>query len=496
MYYKRRQSKEPVRGAEMDAMTRLEVLFDSGTFVELQKDVSHRSTLLGMDKKKAPGDGVIVGFGKINGRTVYAYSQDRSILGGSLGEAHARKITSVMDLAGKSGCPIIGINDSGGARIQEGIDALGGYGEIFKRNVKYSGVIPQISIILGPCAGGAVYSPALTDCIIMCDKKSYMFVTGPKVIKKVLNEEVTPEELGGGETHSRKSGVSHLLAHCEVDALQMARDFLSFLPENNMSDPSKLPYDSSKASVNIEQIVPTDPRKPYEARDLIADIVDDGEFFEVKEKFSQNIRVGFSRICGRSIGIIANNPKMSAGCLDIDASRKAARFIRMCNSFNIPILTLIDVPGFLPGKNQEHLGIIDHGAKLLYAYCEATVPKISLIVRKAFGGAYIAMASKHIGADYNFAYPTAQIAVMGAEGAVEILNGKEIKASMNPEIKQKEYLDDYTEKFLSPEIAEARGYIDAVIDPCETRNVIAQCLDSIENKRESLPPKKNGNCPM
>jgi len=491
-------AEQPVRGAELTARARLEQLFDPGTFVEIDANVQHRGRQFGMDKKVIPGDGVICGFGEIDGNTVYAYAQNRAVLGGSLGEAHAFKIGKVIELAGSSGCPVVGINDSGGARIQEGVEALSGYGEIFRRNVKYSGVVPQISLLMGPCAGGAVYSPALTDFVVMVDKKSYMFVTGPKVVRAVNHEEIDTETLGGGRMHATKSGVAHFLSSSEVEGLETARRLLSYLPPNNAETPPFVETDDPiwRRCEKLDSIVPEQANRPYEVREVIETIVDEDSWLEVRGLWAENVRVGFARLAGHSIGIVANNPAVLAGVLDIDASRKAARFIRTCNAFGVPIVSLIDVPGFLPGREQEHNAIIDHGAKLCFAYCEATVPKLAVILRKSYGGAYIVMSSKHVGGDFNFAWPRAEIAVMGASGAVEILYGKELKNHPEPEKRAKELADEYNAEFCNPKIAEARGFLDAVIEPADTRNVLCRSLRAMIGKREELPYKKNGNIPL
>ena len=492
------ETEKPVRGAELTARARLEQLFDPGTFMEIDRHVHHRAREFGMDKKVIPGDGVVCGFGEINGSVVYAYSQDRAVLGGSLGEAHAQKIVKLMDLAGKAGCPVVGINDSGGARIQEGVEALGGYGEIFRRNVAYSGVVPQISLLMGPCAGGAVYSPALTDFVVMVDKKSYMFVTGPKVVQAVTSEEVDTETLGGGRVHTQKSGVAHFLAGSEVEGLETARQILSYLPSNNLELPPFEPTDDlpTRRCTELEDIVPEQANRPYDVADVIGSIFDKDSFLEVRSGFARNVVVGFARLGGFPVGVIANNPIVLAGVLDIDASRKAARFVRTCNAFGIPIITLVDVPGFLPGKEQEHNGIIDHGAKLAYAYCEATVPKLSVIMRKSYGGAYIVMSSKHVGGDMNFAWPRAEIAVMGAAGAVQILHAKTVKAAEDPVATSKELEDDYAEKFANARVAESRGFLDAVIEPSETRQALYRALRATSSKKELMPEKRNGNCPL
>lgn len=493
------QNKEqPVRGAELTARARLEQMFDLGTFVEVDANVHHRGRNFGMADKNIPGDGVICGFGEINGRTVYAYSQDRAVLGGSLGEAHAQKIVKVMDMAGRTGCPLVGVNDSGGARIQEGVEALAGYGEIFRRNVKFSGVIPQISLLMGPCAGGAVYSPALTDFVVMVDKKSYMFVTGPKVVRTVTSEDVDTETLGGGRVHAEKSGVAHFLVNSEIEGLELARKILSYFPSNNFDPP---PFVESEDAIarrcdELLKIVPEQANRPYDVGEVIRSVVDKDSFLEVRARWAQNVRVGLARMGGFPVGIIANNPAILAGVLDIDASRKAARFVRTCNAFGLPIVSFIDVPGFLPGREQEHGGIIDHGAKLAYAYCEATVPKLSVIMRKAYGGAYIVMSSKHVGGDMNFAWPNAEIAVMGASGAVEILYAKEIKESANPKARATELTNEYNANFANPSIAQARGFLDAVIEPTQTRHALCRALRALIGKREEMPEKRNGNVPL
>lgn len=489
-------SPAPLRGAELTARERMEVLFDDGQFFEVDKLVNHRSEFFGLDQKEIPGDGVITGYGKVNGQTVYAYAQDRSVLGGSLGEAHARKICKIMDLALDAGCPIVGLNDSGGARIQEGIDALSGYGEIFVRNVKASGIIPQISVLMGPCAGGAVYSPALTDFIVMVRDKSYMFVTGPKVVKAVTSEDVTTEELGGASVHGKTSGVANFVCDSEVEALERVREILSYLPQNNCEKSSLFEdLDGAKLTPELDSIIPQEANRPYEVKDVIKEIFDTDSFMEVHAGFAQNIRVGFAKLRGETVGIVGNNPAVNAGVACIDSSRKAARFIRFCDAFGIPIISLVDTPGFMPGTKQESGGIILHGSKLVYAYCEATVPKLTIIMRKSYGGAYICFGSKHVGTDYVFAFPRAEIAVMGAQGAVEILYTKSLKglSADEAEVKNKEYVDEYNEMFANPNIAAARGYVDAVIDYADARDTLARSLDSIKNKRKQALPKKHGN---
>jgi propionyl-CoA carboxylase beta chain len=469
-------------------------LFDTGSFVEIDKFVTHRNTNFGMEKNKVLGDGVVTGYGKVDGRLMYAFAQDFTVLGGSLSRANADKIVKIMDLAMKMGAPVIGLNDSGGARIQEGVESLAGYADIFYRNVKSSGVIPQISAILGPCAGGAVYSPAITDFIMMVKDTSYMFVTGPDVIKTVTNEEVTMEELGGAMTHNQKSGVAHFTADNDQQAMMMIRELMSFLPSNNMEDPprKKCIDDLTREEPHLDDIIPKDPNKPYNMMDIILPVIDNKHFLEVQPHYAKNIIVGFARIGGRPIGIVANQPAILAGVLDIDSSTKAARFVRFCDAFNIPLITFEDVPGFLPGTAQEFGGIIKHGAKLLYAFAEATVPKITIITRKAYGGAYDVMSSKHIGADYNFAYPSAEIAVMGPEGAVNII----YRNKLNSDEERQKAVDDYRENFASPYKAAELGYIDEIIFPHNTRKKLVQALEMTENKSISNPAKKHGNIPL
>lgn len=474
------------------ARERLKDLLDPNTFVEIDKFVTHTTKDFDMDKTKFFGDGVVSGYGKIDGRLVYVFAQDFTVFGGSLSRANANKITKVMDLAMKMGAPVIGLNDSGGARIQEGVESLAGYADIFYRNVRSSGVIPQISAIMGACAGGAVYSPAITDFILMVKETSYMFVTGPEVIKTVTNEEVTKEELGGAMTHNKKSGVAHFTAGNDEEAVMMIRELMSFLPSNNMEDPPRkiCTDDLTREIPKLDTIVPDDPNKPYDMKEIILSVIDDGHFLEVQPHFAQNIIVGFARLGGRPIGMVANQPQVLAGVLDIDSSTKAARFVRFCDAFNIPIVTFVDVPGFLPGTAQEFGGIIKHGAKLLYAYAEATVPKITLITRKAYGGAYDVMSSKHIGADYNYAYPTAEIAVMGPDGAVNI-----IYKGLSEE-ERKKAVQDYRDNFASPYKAAELGYVDEIIYPHNTRKRLAQALEMTENKSFTNPPKKHGNIPL
>jgi len=482
----------------LTARERLDLLLDRGSFRETDAFALHRTNDFGLDKKKFLGDSVVTGWGTIDGRLVYVYSQDFTVFGGSLGEVHAEKICKIMDMALKNGAPLIGLNDSGGARIQEGVVSLGGYADIFLRNTLASGVIPQISAVMGPCAGGAVYSPALTDFIFMVRKSSYMFVTGPEVVKTVTHEDVTFEDLGGAEVHSMKSGVSHFAADSEADALYLIRKLLSYIPQNNMDDPPFMQTndDPLRMEVRLDTIVPDDPGKPYDIKDVIHLIVDEGQFFEVHEGFAPNIVVGFARLGGHSIGIIANQPAVLAGVLDINASEKAARFIRFCDAFNIPLLTFEDVPGFMPGINQEHGGIIRAGAKLLYAYCEATVPKLTVVTRKAYGGAYDVMSSKHIRGDLNFAWPTAEIAVMGPDGAVSIIFRRELASADDPVKVKAKLVAEYREKFANPYIAASRGFIDDVIEPRETRPRLINGLEMLSNKRDSNPPKKHGCIPL
>jgi len=483
---------------KMTARERIDFLLDEGSFEEFDKFVVHRSTDFGLDEQKYPGDGVVTGHGLIDGREAFVFAQDFTVFGGSLSETHAQKICKVMDLAMKTGAPMIGLNDSGGARIQEGVVSLGGYADIFLRNTLASGVIPQISCILGPCAGGAVYSPAITDFNVMVKDTSYMFITGPDVIKTVTHEEVTKDELGGAMTHNAKSGVAHFAADSDEHALRITRELISFIPSNNVDDPPFIetsdPHD--RADEKLNTMVPESSNQPYDIRDIIHTVVDDGYFFEVQEHFAANIVIGFARLGGFSVGIVANQPAFLAGVLDIDASVKAARFVRFCDCFNIPLITFEDVPGFLPGVNQEHFGIIRHGAKLLYAFAEATVQKITVITRKAYGGAYCVMASKHIRTDINFAYPTAEIAVMGAEGAVGVLYRKELMDTTNPEENRQRLINEFTEKFANPYVAAERGYIDEVIEPRFTRPKLIRALSLLQNKRDSNPPRKHGNIPL
>jgi propionyl-CoA carboxylase beta chain len=494
---KARLEKQKAAG-KMTARERVEFFLDEGSFEEFDKFVVHRSTDFGMEEQKFPGDGVITGHGLVDGRNVFVFAQDFTVFGGSLSETHAQKICKVMDMAMKTGAPVIGLNDSGGARIQEGVVSLAGYADIFLRNTLASGVIPQISCILGPCAGGAVYSPAITDFNVMVKDSSYMFITGPDVIKTVTHEDVTKDELGGAMTHNTKSGVAHFAADSDEHALRITRELLSFIPSNNMDDPPFIVTDDphDRADESLNSMVPESATQPYDIRDIIHNVVDDGYFFEIQQHFAPNIVMGFARLGGTSVGIVANQPAFLAGVLDIDASVKAARFVRFCDCFNIPLITFEDVPGFLPGVNQEHLGIIRHGAKLLFAFAEATVPKITVITRKAYGGAYCVMSSKHIRTDINFAYPTAEIAVMGAEGAVGILYRKELLDTTNPEENRQRIVNDFNEKFANPYVAAERGYIDEVIEPKFTRPKLIRALSLLKNKRDSNPPKKHGNIPL
>jgi propionyl-CoA carboxylase beta chain len=483
---------------KLTARERLELFFDPGTFVELDKFVVHRCNDFGMDEQKILGDGVVTGYGKVDGRIVFTFAQDFTVFGGSLSGAFAEKICKVMDLAAKAGAPLIGLNDGAGARIQEGVVSLGGYGDVFLRNVLQSGVIPQISLIMGPCAGGAVYSPAMTDFIVMVKNTSNMMITGPDVIKTVTHEEVTAEELGGALAHASKSSVADFAANSEEECIQLTRQLLSFIPQNNMEDPPFVPTDdeSDRMDPALRTLVPDNPNKPYDIKELIKLVVDDQNFFEVAPLHAKNLVIGFGRFGGRSVGIVANQPAHRAGVLDIECSKKGARFVRFCDSFNIPIITFVDVPGFLPGVDQEHGGIIKHGAKLLYAFCEATVPRITVITRKAYGGAYVVMSSKHTRADINLAYPTAELAVMGPDGAVNIVFRNELKGSADPDARRKELEDDYRQNFANPYKAAELGYIDEVIRPEETRPKIIQSLEMLANKRDSNPPKKHGNIPL
>ncbi len=493
----RRIDTQHARG-KLTARERIALLLDEGTFQELDSFVTHRTTEFGLDKEKYMGDSVVTGWGKVDGRLVYVFSQDFTVFGGSLSEAHAEKVCKVMDLAMKNGAPVIGLNDSGGARIQEGVVSLGGYAEIFLRNTLASGVIPQLSAVLGPCAGGAVYSPALTDFIVMVKDTSYMFVTGPDVVKTVTHEDVTQDGLGGAMVHNGTSGVAHFAAENDQDAISTLRRLLSFLPQNNLEDAPEAPPtdDPRRMDEELNTIVPDSPNKPYDMHEILDRILDDGDFLEVHEHYAQNILVGFGRLNGRSVGIVAQQPAVLAGCLDINSSGKAARFVRFCDCFNIPLITFEDVPGFLPGVAQEHGGIIRHGAKLLYAYCEATVPKITIITRKAYGGAYDVMSSKHIRGDINYAWPTAEIAVMGPDGAVNIIFRDEIARAADPEAERVRLVADYRARFANPYVAAARGYIDDVIEPKETRPRLIAALEMLKNKRDNNPPKKHANMPL
>ena len=489
-----RQHKE----GKLSARERIELLLDEGTFEEMDKLVRHRCRDFGMENQVVDGDGFITGFGQINGRLTYVFAQDFTVFGGSLSETNAHKIVKIMDLALKTGAPVIGLNDSGGARIQEGVLSLGGYADIFLRNTIASGVVPQISAIMGPCAGGAVYSPALTDFVFMVDHTSHMFVTGPDVIKTVTHEDVTKEKLGGAETHNAISGVAHFLAHDDADCLRLIRELLSYLPQNNRDDApapsSSDPID--RADPELDTLIPVESNQPYDMKDLIHRVVDDGNFFEIQEHFARNIVVGFARLDGQSVGIVANQPAYLAGCLDINSSVKAARFVRFCDAFNIPIVTFEDVPGFLPGTEQEFGGIIRHGAKLLYAYAEATVPKVTIITRKAYGGAYCVMGSKHLRTDINFAYPTAEIAVMGAEGAVNVVYRRELLLAKDKEAARRQKVDEFRDRFANPFIAAELGFIDDVIEPHETRPRVIRALRMLATKVDTMPRKKHGNIPL
>ena len=499
-----RQGGGPVRverqhaWGKLTARERLDILLDPGSFVEIDAFVTHRATEFGLDRQHFLGDGVVTGHGTVDGRLVFVFSQDFTVFGGSLSEAYAEKICKVMDLAMKVGAPVIGLNDSGGARIQEGVASLGGYAEIFLRNVLASGVVPQISVILGPCAGGAVYSPAMTDFTIMVEGTSYMFVTGPNVVRAVTHEEVDAESLGGAGVHTGRSGVAHLAARDEAEAMDHVRRLLAHLPQNNLADPPMVPTSDphDRMDTALDDVVPDELAKPYDMHDVLRRVMDDGEFFELQPAWAGNILIGYARLGGRPVGIVAQQPSVLAGALDIDASVKAARFVRTCDAFNVPIVTFVDVPGFLPGVAQEHGGIIKHGAKLLYAYCEATVPKVTVITRKAYGGAYDVMSSKHIRGDMNFAWPTAEIAVMGAEGAVNIIFKDAIAGADDATAEHKRLVAEYETEFSNPYIAAARGYIDEVILPRETRPRLIRALEVLENKRDTNPRKKHGNIPL
>jgi propionyl-CoA carboxylase beta chain len=483
---------------KLTARERIELLYDPGTFEEFDRLVTHRCRDFSMDEQLIPGDGVIAGHGLVEGRQVFAFAQDFTVFGGSLSETNAAKIVKVMDLALKLGAPVVGLNDSGGARIQEGVVSLGGYADIFLRNTLSSGVVPQISAIMGPCAGGAVYSPAITDFTVMVKDTSYMFVTGPDVIKTVTHEEVTKEALGGAMTHNATSGVAHFAAEDDRDCLQTIRDLLSFMPSNNLDDPPRtVPTDSpDREDEALDRLVPESPNQPYDMLDLIHSVADDGGFLEVHQHYARNMIVGFARLDGRPVGVVANQPNVLAGTLDINASVKGARFVRFCDAFNIPLVTFEDVPGFLPGTVQEYGGIIKHGAKLLFAFAEATVPKVTVITRKAYGGAYCVMSSKHLRTDFNFAWPTAEIAVMGPEGAVNILYKRELDAAPDPAVARAEKVAEFRDKFANPFVAAARGYLDEIIRPRETRRKLIAALKNLENKRDKNPPKKHGNIPL
>ncbi len=489
-----RQRKE----GKMTARARIEFLLDDGTFEETDKLVTHRSNDFGMAEQKYYGDGFITGYGRIEGRLVFVFAQDFTVFGGSLSETNAAKIVKILDLAAKVGAPVIGLNDSGGARIQEGVVSLAGYADIFLRNTLYSGVIPQISAVMGPCAGGAVYSPAITDFIFMVDHTSYMFITGPDVIKTVTHEDVTKDQLGGAATHNEVSGVAHFEAHNDAECLSMVRELLSFIPSNNVDDPPRKPCSDpiDRADAALDKIVPAQSNQPYDIKDVIQAVVDDGYFFEVHEHFARNIVVGYARLNGRPVGIVANQPAVLAGTLDINASVKGARFVRFCDCFNIPLITFEDVPGFLPGTDQEYGGIIKHGAKLLFAFAEATVPKITVITRKAYGGAYCVMASKHIRTDVNYAWPSAEIAVMGPEGAVDIVYRRELEQAANRAEMRSQKIEEFRDRFANPYVAAERGFLDAVIQPRDTRKKLIQALEMLDTKRDKNPPKKHGNIPL
>ncbi|MGM0607543.1 MAG: acyl-CoA carboxylase subunit beta [Candidatus Muiribacteriota bacterium] len=483
---------------KLTARERINILVDPGSFVELDAFVTHRCTDFGLENKKPYGDGVITGYGTISGRLIYVFAQDFTVVGGAVGEMHAKKICKLMDMAAKNGAPVIGLNDSGGAKIQEGVMSLCGYGEIFYRNSRYSGVVPQIAAIMGPCAGGAVYSPGIMDFIFMVEDTSNMFITGPNVIKTVTNEEISKEELGGASAHMEVSGVCHFTAPTDEDCLERIKKLFSYLPSNNMENPPFIDSgdDPHRLEKKLNSIVPENPNKPYSMKELIKLIVDSKDFFEVQKKYSENIIIGFARLGGRSVGIIANNPQVLAGTLDVEASMKGARFIRFCDSFNIPLITFVDTPGFLPGRNQEHNGIIKHGAKMLYAYSEACVPKLTVITRKAYGGAYIVMCSKHLGADFNVAWPTSEVAVMGPNGAINIIFRKDMAEAENPEVRKEELIGEYKEKFANPYLPASLGYLDDIIEPSETRWRLISALDTLIAKKDELPAKKHGNIPL
>ncbi len=486
------------KGGKMTARERVLQLLDDGSFEEIDKFVVHRCNDFGMEKNIVPGEGVVTGFGKINGRGVYVFAQDFTVFGGSLSFTHAQKICKVMDLAYRNGFPLIGINDSGGARIQEGVESLGGYGEVFYRNVRASGVIPQISVIMGPCAGGAVYSPAVTDFIFMAEKTSYMFITGPQVIKQVTSEVIDAESLGGAKVHGRVSGVCHFHYPSETETLNKVKELMSFLPDNNRAPAPAVPTDDpvDRLVPELDSVIPDTSRKPYDMKKIITPVLDDRRFLESQANYARNLITGFGRLNGKTIGIVANQPNWMAGCLDTEASVKCSRFVRFCDAFGIPLWTLIDVPGYLPGTQQEHGGIIKHGAKILYAYAEATVPKVTLITRKAYGGAYVVLSSKHLRADINLAFPTAEIAVMGPEGAIQILFNREISAAENPDERRAELIKDYIDKFASPYRAAQLGFVDRVIFPRDTRSVLIKAFEQLENKQEEKPKRKHGNIPL
>ncbi|QMU55743.1 MAG: methylmalonyl-CoA carboxyltransferase [Candidatus Mycalebacterium zealandia] len=483
---------------KLTARERVALLLDKGSFVEMDKFVVHRCKDFGMEDKKFLGDGVVTGYGTVNGKKIFVFAQDFTVFGGSLGMVQGRKICKIMDMAVETGAPVVGLNDSGGARIQEGVESLAGYGEIFYRNVRASGVVPQISAIMGPCAGGAVYSPAMTDFILMSKDTSYMFITGPDVIKAVTHEEVNSEELGGAMVHNSKSGVAHFASANDEESIEVIKELLSFLPSNNMDDPPEQSCDDpvDRATGEIADMIPENPNKPYDMKEVVKRIVDDSRFFEVQEHFGQNIVVGFARVDGKVVGVVGNQPLMLAGCLDMDASEKAARFVRFCDCFNIPLLSLVDVPGFLPGTNQEWGGIIRHGAKLLYAYCEATVPRVTLITRKAYGGAYDVMSSKHIGGDINLSYPDAEIAVMGSEGAVNIISRSQIAEAKDPDAERAKLTEEYKKNFANPYRAAELGFIDRIIMPEDTRKSIVSAFKTLDGKRKVNLPRKHGNIPL
>lgn len=489
--------KEQHEKGKLTARERIDLLLDKGSFRETDMFVTHRCVDFEIDKNKIPGDGVVTGYGTIDGRLVYVFSEDFTVFGGSLSRAYAEKICKLQDMAMKNGCPIIGIKDSGGARIQEGVDSLAGYTDVFLRNVLTSGVVPQISAIMGPCAGGAVYSPAITDFVFMVEG-SYMFLTGPDVVKAATHENVTAQELGGAATHNTKSGVAHFSAETEIECTEMIKKLISYLPQNNLDDPLSIECsdDPNRKDESLDHIVPDSPNKPYDMEQVIKKVVDSGEFFEVHKHFAKNIIVGFARLGGKSVGIVANQPAVLAGVLDVDSSNKGARFVRFCDCFNIPIVTFVDVPGFLPGTAQEWGGIIKNGAKLLYAYCETTVPRVTIITRKAYGGAYCVMSSKHTRADVNLAWPSGEIAVMGPDGAVKILYRKELKSASDPKALEAKLVADYTEKFANPYVTASKGYIDEIILPSMTRPRIIEALEMLQNKRDTNPPKKHGNIPL